>query len=316
MSADSTTTTAAPPAPTVAAPAVDASEPREIVFGLPEPTPAPPAPAPAAEGTPAPAEATEGEGGEPASQQQERDERGRFKGVQPRIDELTRQRREAEREAAYWRQRATAQGQPGQAPAAQPAAPKPAPDKATFATYDEYVEALADWKAEQKVEAAMRRRDAEQASRAEAQAREATAQTWDQRQAAARQALPDYDQVLDAADVPISQAMQEILLESEHGPRLAYHLAKNPTEAQRIAGLSDRAAAHALGRLEASLAAAAPPPPSSSPSAPAAPPVSSAPPPIKPLGSQSAQAANDPNRMSQAEYEAWRAKQGAWWARR
>ena len=37
-----------------------------------------------------------------------RDEKGQFKSpVQDRIDELTRARREAEREAAYWRQRAT-----------------------------------------------------------------------------------------------------------------------------------------------------------------------------------------------------------------
>lgn len=36
-------------------------------------------------------------------QQNDLDEKGRFKGVQPRIDELTRARREAEREASYWR---------------------------------------------------------------------------------------------------------------------------------------------------------------------------------------------------------------------
>ena len=71
-------------------------------------------------------DAAKSEADKAAQDAQDRDDKGRFKGVQPRIDELTRARREAEREAAYWR----AIANKDDASSATKAAPeKPTPDK-------------------------------------------------------------------------------------------------------------------------------------------------------------------------------------------
>src|SRR5688572_5145712 len=74
-----------------------------------------------ADAAPAVTDADEGSGGKPA--------------VQRRIDELTRLRREAERDRDYWREHATRQT-PAQPAAVEPEAPKAAPKLADFA-YDE-----------------------------------------------------------------------------------------------------------------------------------------------------------------------------------
>lgn len=228
---------------------------------------------------------------------QPRDEKGRFKGVQDRINELTRARREAEREAAYWRELANQ----GQQKAPEPA-PKPTADK--FGSYDEYVEALADWKAEQKVSEALAKQSKQSAEVAQRRAEEAQVQTWAQRQESARQALPDYDEVLGSADVGIARHVEQTILDSERGPEVAYHLAKNPDIVRALNSMSPLAAAREIGKLEAGLNLKPTPKP-----------VSKAPEPIKPINSgRSAQP--DLTSVSMEEYMKLRAKQGASWARR
>jgi FtsZ-interacting cell division protein YlmF len=180
-------------------------------------------------------------------QQTDRDDKGRFKGVQPRIDELTRARREAEREAAYWRGVA----QQGQAQTSAPAAPiKPTPDK--YNDYGEYVEALTDWKAEQ----AVAKRMEQDSSRKVVETR---TQTFAERQVAAREVMPDYDAVVGASDTPISNHVGEAIMESDRGPELAYHFAKNPDVLMNLNGMSPTQAAREIGKLEATLPTVKPP---------------------------------------------------------
>src|SRR3954469_9183752 len=86
--------------------------PEEIVSEHPVPVVFEPAAAPAEAPAPSPAEDKEAPVQEaeakPEGDDQPRDEKGKFKSpTQARIDELTRARREAEREAEYWKQRAT-----------------------------------------------------------------------------------------------------------------------------------------------------------------------------------------------------------------
>ena len=194
--------------------------------------------------------------------------------MQTRIDELTRQKYEAEREAAYWRGRAGGTGQDQAQPSAAPAAaPKPTPDK--FSDYAEYVEALADWKAEQRVNQALSQREQAQAQRLQDELQQERVSTWAQRQDAARQSISDYDEVMASApDAPVAQHVGESILDSEHGPAIAYHLAKHPAELARINALPPMAAAREIGRLEASLSSAKPAPAKQ---------VSNAPAPIKPI---------------------------------
>lgn len=228
-------------------------------------------------------------------EQTERDEKGRFKGVQPRIDELTRARREAEREAAYWRN--VAQGSKG---SAEPAVPqKPTPDK--FSDYAEYVEALTDWKAE----AVVTKRFTEQA---QARADETRATTWQERQDKVRESMPDYDDVLAMADTPLANHVREVLVESDQGPALAYHLAKHPDTLMRLNGLAPLQAAREIGRIEASLA--------SKPVAEATPArTTQAPKPAGVSSSQGRTTSVDPTKMSMDEYMTHRKQQGARWSR-
>jgi hypothetical protein len=94
-----------------------------------------------------------------------------------------------------------------------------------------------------------------------------------------------------------------------------YALAKNPAEAQRIAGLPAAQMFMALGAMEARAAAAAPAAgaTTSAPAAAAAPAArtTSAPPPARPAGAASAPPNTDPTNMSMDEYKAWRKGQGS-----
>lgn len=230
------------------------------------------------------------------TQQTERDEKGRYKGVQPRIDELTRARREAEREAAYWRQVA----QQGQAqPSAQAAPQKPTPEQ--FDDYGQYVEALTDWKADQ----AVAKRMEQDSTRKVADTR---AQTFAERQVAARAVMPDYDAVVGSSDTPIANHVGEAIMESDRGPDLAYHFAKNPDELMRLNGMSPTQAAREIGKLEATLPAPKTPAPPSKK-------LSSTPAPAGTLNTQGRATTPALANASMDEYMKQRKAQGARWAR-
>jgi hypothetical protein len=218
------------------------------------------------------------------------------RSARERINELTKRAHEAEREAQRWREAAERK-------TADPSE-KPNPDK--FGSYDEYVEALADWKADQRVAESFKRRDAERSQAAEARAAEAKAQAWAERQSEFREATPDYDAVVGKSAVQIAPHVVDTLLDSESGPELAYHLAKRPETVKRINALSPLSAARELGRIEATL---------SNPAAPQFKPASKAPAPITPARS-SAPAAVDLASANMDQYIAARRKQGATFRRR
>jgi hypothetical protein len=242
----------------------------------------------------------------------DRDDKGRFRNpVQPRIDELTRKARENEREAAYWRQRAEAAEKP---PAPPPE--KPTPDK--FDDYGAYVEALTDWKTDEKVKATLEARDKQQAEKTQTETRQST---WQQRKAEAAKAIPDLDAVLSASEVPLSAAVQTELLDSELGPQIAYHLDKHPELAEKLNGMTDKQVAREIGRLEATIGTVTPaavtddtPEPAPTPE-PVTKKTTNAPPPVKPIG-QGRSTAVDLTKLSGDDYVKARIAQGASWARR
>jgi hypothetical protein len=242
---------------------------------------------------------------------QDREANGRFKNpVQPRIDELTRKVRENEREAAYWRARAEAAAAP----------PKEAPKKPTpdqFDDYGAYVEALTEYKADEKVNTAL---DAREKAATEKKQAETRVTTWNERVIEARKSIPDYDTVMAASEVPIAEHVLDELRDSELGPQLAYHLDKNPDVAEKLNTMNPRQAAREIGRLEAKLmstVSASPDPKVDDPKEePPAPKVktTNAPPPVKPVG-QGRSTAVDLSKASMDDYVKQRAAQGATWAR-
>lgn len=244
----------------------------------------------------------------------DRDEKGRFRNpVQPRIDELTRKSREAEREAAYWRGRAEAAEKPPE-----PKAEKPKVED--FENYGDYVEALTDWKADEKIKANDEKRDKRTAEERAAEQRE---KSWAEKAADARTRVPDYDQVMSESTVQISDHVAEALRESDRGPELAVQLAKDPSIADKLNAMSPHRAAIELGRMEAKLpAVSAEPDPNEVPAderpAPTPAPAkktTSAPPPVKPIA-RTATTTKDLSKLSMDDYVKERSAQGAKWARR
>ena len=223
------------------------------------------------------------------------------RGVQKRIDELTRQREDEKRSADSLqgmldRELQARTAKPAEAqPAAQEAEEAPQmPLRAQYTDAEGYAQALAEWAPAQAAFAAKReakavidqeRRDAHNrnVAAAQAQAREAYQGRVDKIVAE----LPDYHEVAESPDVQVSIPMAHAILSSEHGPRMQYYLGKNPEEAKRISALNPALQLVEMGQIVAKVtagAAAAPAPAAAAAApAPAAKPVSAAPKPIAPL---------------------------------
>lgn len=178
-------------------------------------------------------------------------------GRERRIDKLTRENAELQRRLSALEQAGKPpQGaQPAEPPAAKPAnGANPKPDLADYKTLEEYTEALVDWKEDQRE---AKRREAEARTAAEKAASEEQT-TWAKREAAAAKAHPDYRDLVESTVVPAGPgvaAARQALLEDENGAEILYHLAKNPAELERIAGLSPVRATIEIGRLSASITA-------------------------------------------------------------
>jgi hypothetical protein len=271
-------------------------------------------PAPAPQTGNAPQVAATGEEG------QERGVDGRWKSsAQERIDELTRSKSSAEIERDYWRNLAT---QSAKAPAAPAPAPKE-PDVKDFANYNDYVDALATFRAERIIDDRLAKRDQESTRKTAA---EKAVATYNSREAAARAEIPDYDAVLSTSNLPLEQHVGQALFDSEMGPQIAYHLAKNPALLDQLNKMDPRAVDRKIGQLEVQLAkptssgaesGASPTPPATQAAAPAAPAVrtTNAPTPAKPLAQPGSNGPVDLSKLSMDDYVKTRKSQGAAWAR-
>lgn len=162
------------------------------------------------------------------------------KGLKKRFSELTGQIRELTAQLAA--KPAAGEVKPGTAPLPVVKAAEPGkPVAANYDTYEEYVEALTDWKLEQR-----------DVLKAAVDAKASQQQVVKTQVEAARARHDDYDQVVND-QVPISPAMAEVLVASEHGAEVAYYLGSNPDEAAAIAKLSPARAGAELAKIEASL---------------------------------------------------------------
>lgn len=255
--------------------------------------PAPDAIGPTTVETPEPVQADSS----PAADDADDSSAPRPKGVQKRIDELTRNWREAERrEAALM-----AMLQKQHTPAKQDTVvekPKAVPRLEDF-NYDEsaYQAALfehASAEAARKVREELKRED-EQRKQSE------RVKSWKARESEFRTKNPDYEDV--AYYAPINEAMADIIQESELGPQVAYYLGKNLDEARAITEMSPTQAARALGRIEAKLEKPPTPPPAPKPA------VSQAPPPPPRLEATEPAVEKDPDQMSMGDWLKWRNKQ-------
>lgn len=186
-------------------------------------------------------------------------------GINKRFSELTTARDDAnkradnaEKDRDYWRDMAM-RGQPQQPQADdKPTQQQPTPDETpkTLADFDydqekytAYVFEQADLRAQQTVSRTLAKsRQQEQASQKQ--------RTYDEREQTYAKGVEDFDQVAKNPNLPISLPMRDVIMESEEGPAIVYHLGKHPDVAARIANLPPMQAARELGRIEAKIISA------------------------------------------------------------
>lgn len=210
------------------------------------------------------------------------------KGFQKRINTLTRQKREAEDATRKANDRiAELEAKPagdkpdGEKPEAEAKPPKvdpndPEPKPEDFEHFETFSKEQAKW---------VVRQDKRETAEADAQTRNEEAQReafdqWTTRLDAAREVHDDFDDVVGSTEAKTTPAMEQAIIDSEHGAELAYHLASNPSESERIAKLSPVAAIRELGRIEATLTKPTPETPTKK--------VTKAPDPVKPITGGSA----------------------------
>lgn len=238
---------------------------------------------------------------EPQNQDAQPQEPPKKAGIQKRIDELTRERYEAQRQAEYWRQLAE---QTRAAPQAEPA--KPAPRIEDFQDVNQFMDARDAWVREQtKSEVIRDLTEAQRRQNFEAQqhqrniAIQQTVERFNAQEHDARTRYADYDA---AVTSPLMQQVKQVrpdviqaVIDSPHGPDVAYFLAKNPAKVQQIASLSQVAAAREIGRIEQMFMGQKSQ-------------VTNAPEPPRIVGGE-AKVSRDPASMSMRDYRAWRSKQ-------
>jgi hypothetical protein len=170
----------------------------------------------------------------------------------------------AERERDEYRRQIEAGRQPQQAAPPTPKAPEGKPQLDDFATYDEWVEAVADWKTDERFKA----RDAQQAQETRVKEYKTSLETVLGKAIAARKAYesvdaswfskvtPDVQAIMNKPSIardfnerlsPDNDIADEIIRADEKdssggiGPRMALYLSQNPQELQRIRSMDDRA---------------------------------------------------------------------------
>ena len=213
------------------------------------------------------------------------------RGVQRRIDRLTKARYEAEAQNKMLAERLQALER-----SSKPQQPPGAPKIEDFQDFDAYVAAKAEWVADQKINKALSERDSRsQAERDQIESGKVV-ESWNQKLQKASKDIPDLTEAIESSDVPMTQVMGRAIMESDVGPQLAYYLATHPDEAEDIAALGPLATVRALGRIEERLSVKKPAKPSGAPA------------PITPSG-QKAQASKDPANMDYDDFVKFRRAQ-------
>jgi len=126
--------------------------------------------------------------------------------------------------------------------------PEPQPEQ--FTDIGEYSKALKDWSADN----ALREREKADLESRQRQEQEKIVQSWKDRQEAVKASIPDYQDVLNASTAQVSDQIKEAIVESDIGPEILYHLAKNPDIVDGLNKLPLGKALVQFGKIEASLA--------------------------------------------------------------
>lgn len=228
--------------------------------------------------------------------------------IQERINKLTKKFRTAERERDFERAEKLELKKEIEALKAKlPVVGKP--QKANFETEEEYIEALTDWKIENKLNASQAKVVEEVKTKDEKEAVFAVYETLDTVMENGRKKYSNFDNLAFAEDLVLKPEVVQIALDTEIPEDVLYYLVSNPDESERISALGEVKAAKEIGKIEVMLlgkekmvgdAESKKPIPSVKKQ-------SNAPAPITPIVTTGS-VDKDPANMSPKEYRAWREK--------
>lgn len=203
---------------------------------------------------------------------------------QRRLEKRLREQVRAEVERDLYKQQLETRNAPQQ--------PQGKPQPQDFKDYESYVEALSDWKVEEKLKTRAEQQERETREQAQARMARERADAANSSISKAREKYDDFDDVALSEDLPISEPMAAFIAEHpEVGGELAYYLGSHREEAARIYKLSPVRQIVEMESLKAKLAA--PPTPTRTPA------------PITPNKS-TASVEKDPKDMSYDEFVKWR----------
>lgn len=225
--------------------------------------------------------------------------------LERRFSDLTKQREQARAEAQREREAREAletrvkELEAKANPAPQDTNQEPQPEQ--FADMYEYAKALAEYTADKRLD----ERDREEKARKAAAEQEGKYKAWADRVNAAKNDLPDFEDMVQSSDVRISDPVRDAIIESEHGPKILYYLAENNEYAKKLSEMSVVSAVREIGKIEARFERTKPESKSVN--------VSKAPAPISPIrGAVNTVDANvDANGVFHGTYQQWKAARQA-----
>jgi hypothetical protein len=220
-----------------------------------------------------PSQTTEAQGSEP--------EEG--KKVVEELKHVRKRAQTAEQEAAYWRGVAEAKAQMPQA-TEQASQSDKVPNLADYSNYDDYLVAKAKYEVRQ-----------EQDQRQQVEYQNNIDRNYNERFNQAAKDIPDLPEAIRNARIPMQAQVITAIKESDVGPRIAYHLAKNPDDAIKLSQMTPSAAIREIGKIEARLTMKTPQPNQTKQ-------ISRAPEPIKPLGNLVTASVADFDKMSMDDF--------------
>jgi hypothetical protein len=174
----------------------------------------------------------------------------------------------------------------------------PRPTRETFDSPEAYDEALEKWSADRATAAALETAKADQAKAEQTRQAATLEASFQERVDAFEEDHPDYEEVVMKPDLFTNPVMGQAIKEADDGPEIAYYLAQNRAEHDRISKLSPLKVVYEIGKISTKLAT------------PVAPPPKPVPKPISPIRARNTAGEKDPAEMSMAEYTAWRAAGG------
>lgn len=192
---------------------------------------------------------------------------------------------------------------------AEPEKPKPQesaePKRDQFDSYEEFVEARAEWRADKAVDKRFKEREQKETETRTRTEHQKASEAFKSKVSEQAKGIEDFQDVIDEATAeenhPFSRIGAEVIASADNPAKVLYHLAKNREEAERIASLNMVSQAREIWKLEAKLASE---PPQKKPS--------SAPAPIAPVGGKATAADAMPDAgKNPKEWIAWRNRQVA-----